>query len=204
MDLDLRERVIANTADLFVRCGIKAITMDYIATQAGISKRTLYELFKDKDELVIGCLKFLQARNRAEDERIAQQGGNTIEVLLLLFKNYIDKLTQTNRNYFADLRRYHSVICALNENGMKEHRENMICLMRKGVDEGVIRSGLNLEVISLLLNVQIKMVIDSNEYEVQHYSLMELFESIVLCFTRGIATPRGIEIIDDFVVTHFK
>ena len=53
MTNDLKQRIIETSFALFLRHGIKSITMDYIASQVGISKRTLYELFKDKDQLVL-------------------------------------------------------------------------------------------------------------------------------------------------------
>ena len=60
MDANVKERVIKTAANLFVRHGIKAITMDYIAGQMGMSKRTLYENFKDKDSLLLSCIYYLE------------------------------------------------------------------------------------------------------------------------------------------------
>ena len=56
MNKELRNRIIDKAAVLFTRHGIKSVTMDYIASQMGISKRTLYENFKDKDQLLLECI----------------------------------------------------------------------------------------------------------------------------------------------------
>ncbi|HNX79874.1 MAG TPA: helix-turn-helix domain-containing protein, partial [Prolixibacteraceae bacterium] len=56
--MDYRERILARTAELFQIMGIKALTMDFIAVDLGISKRTIYELFRDKDELLMHAVEY--------------------------------------------------------------------------------------------------------------------------------------------------
>ena len=63
MNVSLKERVVAKASMLFMRNGIKSVTMDNIAGQMGISKRTLYENFRDKDELLMECFIYPQIRN---------------------------------------------------------------------------------------------------------------------------------------------
>ena len=57
--MDYRQRIIEEAAVMFRTYGIRAVTMDMLATQLGISKRTIYEVFRDKDELLHGCLKWM-------------------------------------------------------------------------------------------------------------------------------------------------
>ena len=70
MDAKVKERVIRIATDLFLRYGIKAITMDYIAGQLGMSKRTLYEIFKDKDSLLLSCVQHVDEERVKEVEEI--------------------------------------------------------------------------------------------------------------------------------------
>lgn len=73
MDAKVKERVIRIATDLFLRHGIKAITMDYIAGQLGMSKRTLYEIFKDKDSLLLSCVQYVD-EERAKDAEEIKKG----------------------------------------------------------------------------------------------------------------------------------
>ena len=79
MTSDLKQRVIETSFALFLRHGIKSITMDYIASQVGISKRTLYELFKDKDQLLLECLTW----NRREIEKMSLEVAQKVDNALV-------------------------------------------------------------------------------------------------------------------------
>ena len=62
--MDIRDRIIEGAAELFRTYGIKSVTMDSLANHLGISKRTIYEVFSDKDELLIGVLKWMARRQK--------------------------------------------------------------------------------------------------------------------------------------------
>lgn len=199
MDANLKERVVRTAANLFVRNGIKAITMDYIASQLGMSKRTLYENFKDKDTLLLSCVRYLDEERIKETEEIKKKSANAIELFLWVYQSALQKLRYTNRNYFSDLKKYHPSVSVYYETNKEKNLENFILLLEKGIYEGYIRKELNVEIITFLLGAQLELLMKSDDIDLNKYSFMEVFETIVMNFVRGIATPKGVAFIDEFI-----
>ena len=199
MDANVKERVIKTAANLFVRHGIKAITMDYIAGQMGMSKRTLYENFKDKDSLLLSCIQYLDEEGKKEVEEIRKKSTNSIEFFLLVYQSELQKLRLANQNFFSDLKKYHPSVSAYYEADKEKSKENFILLLERGIYEGYIREDLNIEIITILLGAQLEMLIKSDSIDLNKYSFMEVFETIVMNFVRGIATSKGVAFIDEFI-----
>lgn len=199
MDANVKERVIKTAANLFVRHGIKAITMDYIAGQMGMSKRTLYENFKDKDSLLLSCIQYLDEEGKKEVEKIRKKSTNSIEFFLLVYQSELQKLRLANQNFFSDLKKYHPSVSAYYEADKEKSKENFILLLERGIYEGYIREDLNMEIITFLLGAQLEMLIKSDSIDLNKYSFMEVFETIVMNFVRGIATSKGVAFIDEFI-----
>ena len=76
--MDNKERIIEGAAELFRIYGIKSVTMDSLATHLGMSKRTIYEIFADKDELLIGVLKFMAEKQKELVKRVLDESENAI------------------------------------------------------------------------------------------------------------------------------
>lgn len=199
MNIELRERIVAKASVMFERNGIKSVTMDNIAGQMGISKRTLYENFKDKDELLVECFVYQNKETHAEVDRIAKTSSNSIEILLRLFFYMWRKLRTTNRNYYSDMKKYHPLISTLFENERKEHIRSAALLMEQGKKEGLIRADLKLEIVSMLLKAQFEMLRSSDDFDTSRYSFIEIFETIFMNFIRGIATAKGVAFIEEFI-----
>lgn len=199
MDANVKERVIKTAANLFVRHGIKAITMDYIAGQMGMSKRTLYENFKDKDSLLLSCIQYLDEEGKKEVDEIRKKSTNSIEFFLLVYQSELQKLRLANQNFFSDLKKYHPSVSAYYEADKEKSKENFILLLERGIYEGYIREDLNMEIITFLLGAQLEMLIKSDSIDLNKYSFMEVFETIVMNFVRGIATSKGVAFIDEFI-----
>ena len=183
----LEQRIIAKASELFLLHGIKAVTMDFLATEMGISKRTLYERFKDKETLLRKTLEYQDKKSRQEREKLAKECTNPLELNLMEYKAISDSLRRINRNYIRDLQKYHPDM------------EKVVSVMEKSIQEGYIRAELNPRILALLLRVQLETLIYSEEIEKNHFSYPEVFETIVLNYARGIATPKGLELIEDFM-----
>ena len=101
-----KEEIIRTTQDLITRNGIRAVRVDEIAQRLGISKRTLYEMFADKNDLISACLDDLARRQR---QRIAasrrRRSGNPLQRTLRLANDYIDSLYTVDHSFLADIRR---------------------------------------------------------------------------------------------------
>lgn len=199
MNKELRNRIIDKAAVLFTRHGIKSVTMDYIASQMGISKCTLYENFKDKDQLLLECILYIQKETEDEAEEIYKTAENSLDLLLKVFQSTWRKMQNVNRNYFSDVKRYHPSIAQVLDNNRDQRAGYMASLMEQGKREGLIRENLKSQIASFLLMAQFDFLFNSDEVFASHYSFIDVYETIFMNFIRGIATSKGIMFIDEFV-----
>ena len=114
---ELRERIIMTATEAFTLKGIKCITMDDIAAALGISKRTLYEVFADKESLLKECILQKQAERDKYLQEIYEQSNNVLEVILAVFQKSIEIFHQTNKRFFEDIKKYPKVYAMMKVGG---------------------------------------------------------------------------------------
>ena len=100
---ELRERIIDTAVEAFTKHGIKSITMDEIAASLGISKRTLYEVFSDKETLLEACVLRRQEKEEQYLKEILAVASNVLEVILKLFQYSIEQFHATNKKFFEEI-----------------------------------------------------------------------------------------------------
>ncbi len=194
---DIRERIISRASELFFKKGIKEIKMDDIAHELGISKRTVYESFTDKEELLQESLKYIhKAMQEAGRQKIKETSSNTLETLLTLYYIYFEMLKKANKKFFLDLKKYPKII-EYQKAKEKLNNEKFKRWIQKGIKEGLFRDDANSDIILYILKRDIEYITVSNEFS--NYSIDELGRSFILFYLRGIATSKGQEIIENFI-----
>lgn len=193
----VRSRIIEKASHLFFSRGIKVVKMDDIAHELGISKRTVYENFSDKEELLLESLRHInRSMHRAGLERLKQSPRNTLEAILILYYIYFEMLKLANKNFFLDLNKY-PCIMEMHKSREKQNRQKFNAWIIKGIKEGVFREDAKSDIIMYILRRDIEYITTSNEFE--HYSIDELGRSFILFYLRGIATEKGQAIIEEFI-----
>src|SRR4051812_44322398 len=105
--MEVKERILTKAADLFMRYGIRSITMDEIATQLGISKKTIYQFFTDKDEMVSAVIDQEINKNENECIQFRQDAENAVHQLFLALESLEEMLKYTNPLMLYDLEKHH-------------------------------------------------------------------------------------------------
>lgn len=193
----LRERIIEYAAKLFMQQGIKDIKMDDIARGMGISKRTIYEQFSDKKELLFNTLESIQKELATKVKPYIQDPQhNTLEIILYLYSSYIEILSAVNRKFFTDLSKYPEIV------EQKEKRERLneykfMAWIKKGVDEELFRKDVNLDIVHYILKRDLDLLSRTDEFPT--YTPRELGRSFILFYLRGISTEKGQAIIEKFI-----
>jgi AcrR family transcriptional regulator len=201
--MELKEKIIENASMLYFRNGIKSMTMSDIANELGISKRTLYEVFRDKEELLEECLDFHQKKTDKEIGRLTENSENVIDTLIRLYAKNFHQVLSVSKSLINDLKKYHGHLFRKVEERRKEGMYNFIPLLEKGVEQGLIRNDINLEIMLWLLKIQFSAVIDETSVITEKYSINQFVQTIIRNFLRGIATPLGNERIDQ-LMEHYK
>lgn len=199
MNSDLQNRIIDKAVTLFCRNGIKSVTMDQIASEVGISKRTLYENFKDKDELFLAVAGAINKEHDAQVLEEIAKSKNTLEVMLRIYRRSFKKMQYINRNYFLDMKRYYPQVFTLSEREAEKRREQCTVFIERGKEEGMIRKELKNDVVSSLISSQIDYLLNSEDIASGKFTFIDVYETVFTNFIRGIATQQGVKFIDDFM-----
>ena len=196
----MREHIIKETTQLFLQYGLKAIRMDDIATQLGVSKRTIYEIFGDKETLIYECMEYYNNKLHAEKNRIMSQASNIIEEFILLLKNW-EKDADANYNLIVSLKRFYpNIYKKLSEGHSQKEFETLKRKMIEGVEKGYLLKSVNYDLAISVFTYSIYGII-SNQKAIlpNNVSEKEAFKYVVTYFFRGIATEKGRKLIDEYL-----
>ncbi|HET6992823.1 MAG TPA: TetR/AcrR family transcriptional regulator, partial [Bacteroidia bacterium] len=105
--MDNKERILLAAYELFFRYGIKSVTMDDIAKHLSMSKKTIYQYFRDKDEVVHTLMERSLQKDQDDFATIAKNAPNVVEEVFIMMKKMNDIFSTINPNIFYDLRKYH-------------------------------------------------------------------------------------------------
>lgn len=194
--LELRERIVGTAVTSFSTHGIKSITMDDIAASLSISKRTLYEIFPDKESLLEECI--LKGRREADDfvKGVLATSSNVLEVLLKCYLRSIEKVHATNKRFFEDIKKYPRAY-ELMKRDNNRNSEDTIRFFKEGVKQGIFRDDVNFAIVNLLVRGQLDMLLNTDVCD--RYSFVEVYESIMFTFLRGISTEKGASELELFI-----
>ena len=193
---ELRERIIMTATEAFTLKGIKCITMDDIAAALGISKRTLYEVFADKETLLMECLRKAQDEGDAYVKEVYEKASNVLEVLLKLYQRSIEKFHNTNKKFFEDIKKYPKVYDMLIKRRNRDSEET-IAFFKLGIKQGYFRDDVNFSIVNLLVREQLDLLMNTDLCK--EYSFLEVYESIMFTYLRGISTEKGARKLEEFI-----
>ena len=197
--MDLKERIIENSSTLFFQKGVKSMTMSDIANELGISKRTLYEVFRDKEDLLENCISSYMEKADCAMHALADRSEDVIDALMRIYAWNLKEMRTINRLIISDLKKYHSDIYKKIEQKQEENAFLLLPLLNKGVEQGLIRNDVNFEIILWLMRSQFRALMNEDYFPVEKFSMNDFVQAIILNFIRGIATPLGIKKVDDMV-----
>jgi TetR/AcrR family transcriptional regulator, cholesterol catabolism regulator len=105
--LEIKDRIIAKAREQFFRYGVKSVTMDDIASELGISKKTIYQHFEDKDDIVHQMMQIEMANDKCEWEDLEKVSKNIIEKSVKSMDFFKQAFTEINPSAFFDIKKYH-------------------------------------------------------------------------------------------------
>ena len=188
-----REQVLEFAFNEFVQKGLKAVKMNDIAFALSMSKRTLYEMFGDKEGLLIECFKFNQEKGHQEYEKLRKESKNSLETIIKLYRQRIDEMTNVNPAFLSDIQKYDRVMEHL-EKLSKEKNEIALRFSEECVENGLFRKDIDYKLLFLSFDVMNKALLSNEVY--QQYGLENIVNTINMTFLRGLCTQKGLEIID--------
>lgn len=186
---ELKGKILVTAMSLFKREGIKRVKMDDIAQALSISKRTLYETYENKEQLLCEGVIYEHQLRQEQLRQFTEQAENEIEVVMEFIRQEIVLLGGVNPLFFSELAKYERVVELLNE----EHEQKRLHSMefvKRGVEKGYFRSDINYDIVTKMSDAVVQHVMMTKMYE--EYPLSEIFRNHVDILFRGICTDKGI------------
>jgi TetR/AcrR family transcriptional regulator, cholesterol catabolism regulator len=195
--MDIRYRIIDGASELFRTYGIKSVTMDSLASQLGISKRTIYEVFSDKDELLVAVLTRIAQKQRELVKKILDESENSIIAIFRMLEINRDFFQDISPAFQADLKKYYNSILMENSIGpdLPDYRNNQQ-VIENGIKEGLFRKEVNADIANRCLYNLGKTIVDHDIYPYELFSRRDVIENIFINYLRGISTQKGLDLIN--------
>ena len=194
--MEVQERIRQKADELFRRYGIRSVTMDEIAAQLGMSKKTIYQFYADKDQLVdavaVDEIQFSQdccLRDMAVSANAIEEIFRVMEFVEIMFRNM-------NPSMLYDLEKYHPA-------GYKkflEHKNKFLYDMIKrnlerGIKEELYRPEMNVEIMTRYRLESMMLALNTEIFSPAKFNLVELQREIIEHFLYGVSTLKGYKLI---------
>jgi AcrR family transcriptional regulator len=197
------DRIIEGSLELFLQAGIKSVTMDDIAKHLGMSKKTIYQFFKDKNELVIALIKKrLQDDERDMSEMIGKS-SNVMEEMINMMKCSEEIFSRANPIVIHDLQKYHPEAWKEFQNFKAEVIVRTLEeLLTKGIKQGYIRPDIDVKIIARMRVMQVETGFNTSIFPANEFNLWKVQSQLLEHFNFGICTLKGYKLLDEYKTMH--
>jgi len=184
--------IIKSTAKIFLKYGIRSVTMDDVAKELSISKKTLYQYVTDKNDLVEKSVLYISSTFDSCHKE-SENKKNIIEKYIDLYKEISETLKENNQSFEYDLNKYYPKQFQI----LKNHRRKIITTkmtkdMEEGIEQGFFRPEINIKKIVLLHLIRIESLKDNELLIKYNYTLVDIIEEMFSYHLHAITTPKGI------------
>jgi AcrR family transcriptional regulator len=191
--MEIQDRILAEAQSLFMRYGIKSVTMDDISSHLAVSKKTIYQHYKDKDSLVSAIAERHMEEEKRQLDIIFDQGFDALEELFKITQFIRHMISMMNPAVMYDLKKYHPKAWSL----FQEHKEcciygNIKQNLDRGVSEGYYRQDLDTDIMAKMRMFQTEFGFDIDRFPPTEYDMPSVQMQIFEHFIRGLLTEKGI------------
>jgi AcrR family transcriptional regulator len=192
--------LVHKATEVYMKYGIKSVTMDEMARQLGVSKKTLYLHVKDKNDLVEQCLLLSHEAEHAQIDKIIEDTENAIEQMMLISKFILDIFQKIHPSIFFDIAKYHPSAMEM----MNCHKQEYVCgsiekNIEIGIKQGLYRKNIHPKVISQVWITLIDTVMNGEGIPGTDLKPYEIYSELFRYHIRGIASEIGLEYLVELV-----
>lgn len=197
--MEIKDRIALQAGELFMAHGVKSISVDEIASKLGMSKRTIYQQFHDKEDILIHFLELLEAKQNEEMEQLHRTLPTVVDVFMRVIYSHQEVMSGYSVKFQEDIEKYYPK--AWNTWKEQEDRGTVVVkhFLMEGIQQGVIRRDLNVEVTAFLLQDTNNTFLQALRMANRSFTIWELFYTMLTNFIRGISTEKGIAIVDSYL-----
>lgn len=196
MGREISDDLLQSILKILLQIGIRETTMSSIASELGMSKRTLYELFGSKNEMVLATLDYHHALFGMRSREIIRTSPDMMSAMTQIYGIQRDFLCKANVKFLQDMHSLYPEIHKRYEGYLESRMVSWEEMYMKGVDQGVFRPGVNLRTLTRLLHIQMEALKRMEENFPPDVSLMEVYDTICNSFLHSIASHKGMDMLE--------
>lgn len=192
--MELRNRILKAAMTEFLHKGVKSVKMDDIANTLAISKRTLYEIYSNKEELLLEAVRIHEQEfNDHMLQYSLDKNHNVMDIIIEFYKKKLLAIADVSPLFLVELRKYKQVVEYLERMNAERHN-NALLFFCRGVKEGFFRSDLNFDIILKTSSASANYAMETQMYK--NYSITAIMHNTIFLYLRGICTTKGIKVLD--------
>lgn len=200
-----KERVISGAEELFFKFGVKRITMDDVAKHLGMSKKTIYQFFKDKDDLVHKMMQQKLKSDQNDFKDIQGKSQNIIDEVFGYMKHMTVMFSKMNPVIFYELQKYYPQVWKM----FKDFKTKFILQqvadsIERGKKEGLVRKDVNNKILSILRIEEIELGMNQHVFPASDFSIVHVQLAMTEHFLYGICTLKGFKLIEKYKTLTLK
>ncbi len=197
--MEPKERILLKAEELFMQYGIRSVSMDDIANNLGMSKKTLYQYFADKDELVEGVVEGHINEVEGDCINCRKEATDAIHEIFLTMEHIMEELNNMNPMLLYDLEKFHFKAYQR----FKNYKDKFLLQIIRnniewGIKEELYRTDLNIDILSKYRIESIMIPFNVAVFPPGKYNLAKTSEIMIENFTYGLATIKGHKLIQKY------
>ncbi len=190
--MENKEQIAQAAEDLFMAYGVRSVTMDDISRKISISKKTIYQYYRDKDEVVCLVTKRVLQKEKEKMLAIKEVAQDAIHEIFLL-SQYLRKHTQNvNPSILFDLQKYHQnawkIYLSFKENVFIDELK---ATLYRGISEGYFREDIDVDILAQLRIMEIQMAGDQDIFPQDKFDFKNVIIQLFDHFMQGVLTENG-------------
>lgn len=188
-----KDYIIEITTQLYLKNGVKAVTIADISKELSTSKRTIYNHFLDKTDLMQACVEQYLAGIRSNNDEIINTCSSAIEAMGMIQQQILKRADYSNANFYKEILKYYpSVLKDSYEKNSKFAFRELLYLAKWGVKDGFFRNDLDPEVTMATVQTLLKLCNNTKIFPSGEFSKVRLTEGIMVAYLRGLCTEKGL------------
>jgi AcrR family transcriptional regulator len=189
---DIKDRIIQGAAELFLKYGVRSVSMDDVARHLSVSKKTLYQYFADKDEMVTMVVVHHMEKDTKQYDGFHQTAKNAIEELVKISACMKRDFQKLHPSLLFDLQKFHAKAWSVWMGHKEVHiKDSIVRNLKQGIEEGFFRPEINVEVLAIARLELIQLTFDDTVFPADKYNLPEVNIQLFEHFVYGLLTDKG-------------
>jgi len=194
---DKKIEIVKRVWELYREFGIRSVTMDDVVREMGISKKTLYQYFSDKTELVMAVMDSVYEKRKSEMLEVLIGKENAIEEMLTYYGLQLKMIREHKPTLIYDLKKYYPEIHEKVSRRKRQHiYDSVLQNLRRGKSEGLFRADINEEILARLNLMRIEAIMSSRIFSDEEIVAPYFFKEIFTYHMYGIVNNKGREILE--------